>query len=310
MTVTATDPEGLSASQDFKVTVPNRQPRVADTIPGQQLFRGDSAMVGVAPYFSDPDGDPLTFEATSSDVSVATVSVSGDTVTVLAVASGRTTATVTAADPEGLAVSQDFEIMVPNRSPVVSDSIPDQELFRGDSARFGLMAYFADPDDDSLGFVVASSDSAVAIAPVSGATVTIHAIGQGYGYRHGHRIGPRRPRGFAVVRGGGSEPATPDIGLHRRAGVVSARLCDSRHDGLLLRSGWRLPGLHADVLGFVRWPLVSASDNGVRVSAVGVGAAAIAVTAMDPGGLSVSQTFEVTVRPADRRPARGAGTGP
>jgi len=179
VTVTATDPEGLSASQDFEVTVPNRQPRLADTIPGQQLFRGDSAMIGVAPFFSDPDDDPLTFDATTSDASVATVSVSGNTVTVLAVASGGTTATVTVTDPEGLAVSQDFEIMVPNRSPVVSDSIQDLELFRGDSARFGLTAHFADPDDDSLGFVAASSDSAVAIPSVSGATITIQAIRQG-----------------------------------------------------------------------------------------------------------------------------------
>ncbi|MDE2763941.1 MAG: ATP-binding protein [Gemmatimonadota bacterium] len=73
------------------------------------------------------------FRAVSSDASVATVSASRSTITTRGVANGAATVTVTATDPEGLAVSQDFEIMVPNRSPVVSDSISDQELFRGDS---------------------------------------------------------------------------------------------------------------------------------------------------------------------------------
>jgi len=256
-------------------------------------------MVGVAPYFSDPDGDPLTFEATSSDGSVATVSVSGDTATVLAVASGRTTATVTAADPEGLAVSQDFEIMVPNRSPVISDSIPDQELFRGDSARFGLMAYFADPDDDSLGFVVASSDSAVAIPSVSGATVTIQAIGQGTATA---TVTASDPGGLAVSQSFAVEvPNRPP----RVADSIAAQEL-FRRDSVTLGMTAYFADPDGDSLVFTPTSsdssvvLVSASDNGVRVSAVAVGAAAIAVTAADPGGLSVSQTFEVTVRPADR----------
>ena len=208
VTVTATDPDGLSASQGFKVTVPNRQPRVTDPIPGQRLFRGDSAMVGVAPHFSDPDDDPLTFKATSSDASVATVSVSGDTVTVLAVGPGGTTATVTATDPDGLSASQDFEITIPNRPPVVADSIAAQELLRDDAKTLDMAAHFDDPDGDSLAFTPASSDSSVV--------------------------------------------------------------------------------------------LVSASGGGVKVSAAGLGMATVAVTATDPGGLSASQTFEVTVRPGDR----------
>jgi len=299
VTVTATDPDGLSASQDFEVTVPNRQPEVADTIPSQHLFRGDSAMVGVAPYFNDPDDDPLTFEATSSDVSVATVSVSDNTVTVLAVASGRTTATVTAADPEGLAVSQDFEIRVPNRSPVVSDSIPDQGVFRGDSVRLGLTAYFADPDDDSLEFLVASSDSALTILSVSGATVTIQAMRQGTATA---TVTASDPGGLSVSQ-------TFEVTIPNRPPEVSDSIAAQelfRRDSIVLGMTGYFHDPDGDTLAFTpatsdsSVALVSASGNGVRVSAVGVGAAKVTVIAADPGGLSVSQTFEVTVRPADR----------
>ncbi len=299
VTVTATDPEGLSASQDFKVAVPNRQPRVADTIPGQQLFRGDSATVGVAPYFSDPDGDALAFEATSSDASVATVSVSGSTVAILAVASGRATATVTAADPEGLSVSQDFEIAVPNRPPAVTDSIADQELFRGDSARFGLTAHFADPDDDSLRFVAASSDSAVTVLSVAGATVTIRAMRQGTATA---TVTASDPGGLSVSQT--FEVTVPNRPPRVIDSIAARELF--RGDSATLDMTAHFDDPDGDALAFTPMSsdtsvaLVRASGGGAKVSAVGVGTATVTVTATDPGGLSVSQTFEVTVRPSDR----------
>ena len=299
VTVTATDPEGLSASQDFKVTVPNRQPRVADTIPGQQLFRGDSAMVGVAPYFSDPDDDPLTFEATSSDASVATVSVSGDTVTVLAVASGSTTATVTAADPEGLSVSQDFEIMVPNRSPTVTDSIADRELFRGDSVRLGLTAHFTDPDDDPLTFEATSSDSAVTVPSVAGAMVTIRAVAQGAATA---TVTASDPGGLTVSQ-------TFQVTIPNRPPRVSDSIAARelfRGDSTTLDMAAHFDDPDGDSLAFTSTSsdssvvLVSVSGGSAKVSAAGLGTAAVTVIATDPGGLSVSQAFEVTVRPGDR----------
>ena len=51
--------------------------------------------------FRDPDGDPLTYEATTSAPAAASVAVSGSTVTVRAVAAGTATVTVTATDIGG-----------------------------------------------------------------------------------------------------------------------------------------------------------------------------------------------------------------
>ena len=43
VTVTATDPGGLTASQSFGVTVPNREPQPAGAIPDQDVHVGETA---------------------------------------------------------------------------------------------------------------------------------------------------------------------------------------------------------------------------------------------------------------------------
>ena len=80
----------------------NQAPVAAGSIPAQTLTAGTTATVDVAPYFSDPDGDALTYAATTSDAAVTAASVSGSTLTVSGVAAGGATLTVTATDPGGL----------------------------------------------------------------------------------------------------------------------------------------------------------------------------------------------------------------
>ena len=71
ITVTARDPEGLSATQQMQVTVLNRPPVRVGSIPAQSISAGERATVNASPYFSDPDGDALTYSATSSNSGVA-----------------------------------------------------------------------------------------------------------------------------------------------------------------------------------------------------------------------------------------------
>ena len=51
------------------------------SIPAQTVGVADTAMVNLAGYFTDPDGDALTYGATSSDVTIASVAVSGSVLT-------------------------------------------------------------------------------------------------------------------------------------------------------------------------------------------------------------------------------------
>ena len=90
------------------------QPPVATgSIPALTVEVGNTESVDLAGYFSDADGNILTYTATSSDPGVATAAVSGTAVQVTAVAGGSTTVTVTAPDPGGLSADQDFAVTVP-----------------------------------------------------------------------------------------------------------------------------------------------------------------------------------------------------
>ena len=81
--------------------VANRPPVAVGTLADQAVHIGGSAVTDVAGVFRDPDGDPLTYEATTSAPAVSAVAVSGSTVTVRAVSAGTATVTVTATDISG-----------------------------------------------------------------------------------------------------------------------------------------------------------------------------------------------------------------
>ena len=117
VTITAADPEGLQGQQSFQVMVPNRPPQPRGTISPLSVPIGETGTVDASQYFIEPDGEALTYSATSSNPAVATVSVGGSTVTVTADAKGTSNVTITATDPGGLAATQTFQTTVPNRGP-------------------------------------------------------------------------------------------------------------------------------------------------------------------------------------------------
>ena len=71
-----------------------------------------SDAIDLSMYFMDPDGDMLTYGATSDMMMYATVSLSGSMLTVMGVADGMATITVTATDPDGEMASQTFMVTV------------------------------------------------------------------------------------------------------------------------------------------------------------------------------------------------------
>ena len=110
ITVTARDPDGLSASQTFDVTVEtaeaeNQGPVAVGTIPAQAVETGHTVDVDAKPWFSDPDDDMLSYEAASQNVAVATVAAAGNVVTVTGIAEGDTQIDITARDPAGLSAT-------------------------------------------------------------------------------------------------------------------------------------------------------------------------------------------------------------
>ena len=183
VTVTASDPGGLSATQSISVTVEavNQAPVAEGTIDDQSLEVGAEVTVDVAASFSDPDDDELTYAAASSDTTVATVAVDGAMVTVTAVGAGSATVTVTASDAGMLSADQEFGVTVtePNEPPVAEGTIDDQTVVAGSSVEVDISANFSDPDDDELTYDATSSDEAVATVATEGAVVTVTGIAPG-----------------------------------------------------------------------------------------------------------------------------------
>ena len=112
VTVGASDPDGESAEQVFRVSVPNRAPEAVGTISSQTMTTGQTASLDVADYFSDPDGDELAYGAESGNTSVLTVGIAGSSLTLTAVAAGSAAVTATAEDPGGLSAVATFEVSV------------------------------------------------------------------------------------------------------------------------------------------------------------------------------------------------------
>ena len=183
VTVTASDPGGLSATQSISVTVEavNQAPVAEGTIDDQSLEVGAEVTVDVAASFSDPDDDELTYAAASSDTTVATVAVDGAMVTVTAMGAGSATVTVTASDAGMLSADQEFGVTVtePNEPPVAEGTIDDQTVVAGSSVEVDVSANFSDPDDDELMYEATSDDEAVATVSTSGAVVTVMGIAAG-----------------------------------------------------------------------------------------------------------------------------------
>ena len=118
ITVTASDAEA-SAVQGFSVAVEaaptNSAPTAVGTIPAHSVNLGGTATVDVAGYFSDADGDELSYSGSSSSPEVATVTMEGSTATITGVAVGGAVVTVTASDGSASA-SQGFNVSVSDPS--------------------------------------------------------------------------------------------------------------------------------------------------------------------------------------------------
>ncbi|MDE2783318.1 MAG: hypothetical protein OXK77_10210 [Gemmatimonadota bacterium] len=157
----------------------NRAPTSQTSIPAQTVHAGETITLDLSSYFSDPDGDALTYSATSSNAGVVSASVSGSTLAIAGLAKGTAQVTVTATDPVGLTATQTFEAAVPNRPPEPQTSIPAQTVHAGETITLDLSSYFSDPDGDALTYSATSSNAGVVSASVSGSTLAIAGLAKG-----------------------------------------------------------------------------------------------------------------------------------
>ena len=98
----------------------NRVPVAVGTIPDQNLTLGGNAVtLNISPYFSDPDGDVLSYKAQSDNTRVVGVRLSGTDITIAPRTVGSTSVAVTASDGKSL-VTQRISVHV--KDALVNDA--------------------------------------------------------------------------------------------------------------------------------------------------------------------------------------------
>ena len=298
VTVTARDPDGLSAEQSVAVTVPNRAPTALDTIPSKILWTRNTLEFDVARYFTDPDGDALIFTAASAHAGVASVELVGSTLTITGRAPGSTRVTVTVADPAGMSIQQFFAVTVPNREPLAIGAIPGQSVVSGQTATIDASPFFSEPDEQTLSYAAASSNRGVATTAVAGATVTLTGVSVGTATITVTATDPggltAQQRFSVTVRAANQAPevvsTVPDLTVtvgEVRAWQGADHFRDPNGDALTYAAG----SSNAAVV------LAVVSGGEFGIGAVSAGSAVVTVTASDPGGLSAQLSFRVMVQP-------------
>ena len=177
--VGAMDPDSAMATQTFTVSVVNRPPSAADTIPDHILGVRRDSTIQLSLYFTDPDGDTLAYEAVTRGGTVE-ASVDGSLLTMTAGRASDTEVEVTATDPDDAKATQVFAVTVVNQPPVVARLIPSHRLGAHKDSVIDLDTYFDDPNGDTLAYAVTSTDPASVGVSVAGSMLTMSA-GQGGG---------------------------------------------------------------------------------------------------------------------------------
>lgn len=310
VTITASDPGGLQGQQSFSVMVPNRAPEPRGTMANVTLPVGQTTTIQVSQYFSEPDGQALTYSASATDPAVAGVSIAGSTVTVAAQAKGSATVTIVASDPDGLSATQSFLFTVPNREPVPVGTIDAQTVEVGQSVTLDVAASFDDPDGDPLTYTAASSTPTVARTSVSGSAVTISAVGPGATTVTITATDDSQATATQSVRVTVPQPNRPP----QRVGSIPAQAVNIGASVTLNAAGY-FSDPDGDALTYTATSStptvarVSASGSTVTITGLTAGSATLIVTARDPKGLTATQQARVTVQQRNRAPTR-VGTIP
>ena len=287
----------------------NERPVREGAIGTRMLLTGDQATsINLSDFFSDPDaGDNLSYTVRSANSSIVSVNVSGDMLALTPVAGSvdPVSVTVTATDMGGLNVTQTFAVSV-NTRPAIEGAIGTQILSIGDQATsINLSDFFNDPDlGDSLRYTVGvgPTNASIVSAVVSGnmlnmLTLTPVSVS----------VDPVSVTVTAIDMRGLSIEQIFNVSVSTRPAIEGAI------DAQMLVVGDQVTSINLsdffsdpDAGDSLRYTVSSANSNIVSAAVSNnilaltpvsgsVDSVSVTVTATDMGGLSIEQTFTVTV---------------
>ena len=314
----------------------------AAVIPDQALPVGrNAATVDMAPYFTDLDGDTLTYTVVSSDAGVVTASVSGSTVTLTPVSAGATTVAVTAMDPGGATATRSIAVTVGQgsthggsdlvvESPGVSSPTMDPEeeftfsttvrnVGDGDAAATTLRYYLSTDATISTSDTEVGTDTVaeLAVSASSDESVTLAAPMTAGTYYYGACVGVVAGESDTTNNCSSSvavtvvEPEPPVAANHSpvaSAAVIPDQALPVGRNAVTVDVALYFIDLDGDTLTYTAVSsdagvvIASVSGSTVTLTPVSAGATTVAVTAMDPGGATATRSIAVTVQESEPPP--------
>jgi hypothetical protein len=199
ITVTADDGAAVNntVSTSFTMTIDavNDAPVVVNPIAAVTLnedFASPHEVVAdLNANFSDPEGQALSFSASSDDESVVTVNVDGNKLELNAVADASGSAIITVTADDGAAVnntvSTSFTVTIDavNDAPVVVNPIAavtlNEDFASPHEVVADLNANFSDPESQALSFSASSDDESVVTVNVDGNKLELNAVADASG---------------------------------------------------------------------------------------------------------------------------------
>ena len=306
ITVTARDGDTKgTASQEIRVTVvsPNNPPQLIGNIPDLTLYLDDAGtQVDMAQYFRDQDNEFLRFIPQSSNPMVLTATSVGRNVIFSVNGLGEIRMTIIAQDGAGATAFGTFTVTVldPNDAPEAVGTIPPQTLRLEDPGlALSLGAYFTDANNDPLTYRAVSADKGVVTVEVTEAIVTLTAVAEGGGTV---TVTATDPGGKSATQ----EILVTVLPANRPpevTGQISDQTLQYNDEPLGLDVTMYFTDPDGDELNYVGEGTdesvaeVRVRSHGVvRVDPLSHGEIEVTVTARDPLGASVSQSFMVTVQ--------------
>ncbi|MCI0709677.1 MAG: pilus assembly protein N-terminal domain-containing protein, partial [Chloroflexi bacterium] len=297
--------------------VPTNTPQAVNNSPtispiaSFSLLEGTAATLAVGVF--DQDGDPLVISASTDNPGVATVSQSGQSITVRAVSQGVATITVHVSDGRGGNTSTRFVVTVTQArqdNPPSIQAVPGQTLAQGSTISVPLT--ITDPDGDAVTFTAASGNTALLDVTTVNEPRSVRLTAKQPGTTS-VRITASDTQGrqatslFTVVINPRIETNNPpSIGAitsqtidEGQTRVVNISVSDPDNDTLTVNSSVSNEGI-VSILQLTQTFLTLRGDN--------AGTSVVTLTVRDGRGGSSSTTFSVTVNvppPPNQPPSIG-----
>jgi hypothetical protein len=312
--VTVSDPGGLNASGTVKITVRSvNDPPTVNEIEAQRFEEDRSTTVDLTPYGSDPDGDALTWSATSGNRSV-TARVAGTTLTLGAAANwsgGPATVTVKATDAGRASAQTAVSVTVtPVNDPPTISAIPAVRFAEDGTSQLNLNRFVSDVDGETGGYQWTATGNHNVTIRMSGTSANFGAPANWSGSEQ-ITFTVRDPGGLEAS-GSTQVTVTP---VNDPPTLTSASPVAFDEDG---SSTVDLSQIGSDPDGeTLRW-LASSPNRNIQTTVSGStlnlssvanwsgGPVSVAITATDPARASVNGTISVTVRAVNDPPTLAA----